>query len=86
MKGACAAMLSVAEELVKDDVPFSVCLTTDEEEQMDGAVALLSARYRSPGKRGIDMRAQICPAYREKGVFRFDLRPGVGLSTRASHG
>jgi len=37
MKGGCAAMLLAADELIEKDVPFSLCLTTDEETTMLGA-------------------------------------------------
>jgi succinyl-diaminopimelate desuccinylase len=36
MKSGCAAMIAAA-ELLKDDVPFSVAFTTDEETTMEGA-------------------------------------------------
>ncbi len=39
MKGGCAAMLVAAERLVAEDVPFSLCFTTDEETGMKGAEA-----------------------------------------------
>lgn len=39
MKGGCAAILLAAEDLVAAGVPFSLCLTTDEETTMNGAMA-----------------------------------------------
>lgn len=39
MKGGCAAVLLAAERLAGEDVPFSLCFTTDEETGMKGAGA-----------------------------------------------
>jgi len=74
MKGACAAMIEAAADLVREDVPVAVAFTTDEEEQMFGAAALAQepAVRRAKGII-IGEPTGLCPAYREKGVFRFRL-------------
>ncbi|NLT38346.1 MAG: M20 family metallopeptidase [Methanomassiliicoccus sp.] len=74
MKGACAAMIEAAGDLVKEDVPFSICLTTDEEEQMEGVTALVKEDVVRKAKGVLIMEpTELAPAYREKGVYRFRL-------------
>jgi acetylornithine deacetylase/succinyl-diaminopimelate desuccinylase-like protein len=74
MKGACAAMLDAADTLVEEDVPFSIALTTDEEEQMYGATAVVQEDVVRKAKGILIMEpTELAPAYREKGVFRFRL-------------
>lgn len=82
MKGACAAMIAIAPELVKENVPFSICLTTDEEESMLGARAASELPVAREAKAIIIAEpTSLYPAYREKGVFRFNLT----TKGRASH-
>jgi len=74
MKGACAAMIEAAGDLVEEDVPFGICLTTDEEEQMEGVDALIEEDAVRKAKGVLIMEpTDLAPAYREKGVFRFRL-------------
>jgi acetylornithine deacetylase/succinyl-diaminopimelate desuccinylase-like protein len=74
MKGSCAAMVEAAEELVKEEVPFGICLTTDEEEQMDGVAAIVKEDVVRKAKGVLIMEPTgLSLAYREKGVFRFRL-------------
>ena len=74
MKGDCAAVIDVAEELVKDNIPFSICFTTDEEEQMHSTSAAVKDEVVSKASAVlIGEPTGLCPAYREKGVFRFRL-------------
>jgi len=74
MKGAVAAMLHASEALVRDDVPFSIFLTTDEEDKMTGARALseLDLLWESKGMI-IGEPTDLLPAYKEKGISRFRL-------------
>ncbi len=82
MKGACAAMIEAAEELVRERVPFAIGLTTDEEEQMYGAVDLADQpEVRTAKGVLIGEPTGLCPAYREKGVYRFRLT----TTGRAAH-
>ncbi|MFP4169551.1 MAG: M20 family metallopeptidase [Methanomassiliicoccales archaeon] len=74
MKGAVAAMLHAARTLSEEGVPFSVFLTTDEEEGMRGALRLSRspALKEAPGVmigEPTDMRV----VSEEKGVYRFRL-------------
>jgi len=74
MKGACAAMIEAASALVDEDIPIAVAFTSDEEEQM----ASINSVIREPAvKRAkgiiVGEPTGLCPAYREKGVFRFSL-------------
>jgi len=74
MKGACAAMIDAAEVLVDQDVPFGIALTTDEEERMLGASALVQEDAIGKARGVLIMEpTELSPAYREKGVFRFKL-------------
>ena len=74
MKGACAAMIEAAGALVKEDLPVTVAFTTDEEEQMVSVEPLLNeAAVRRAKGIIVGEPTALCPAYREKGVFRFRL-------------
>ena len=74
MKGACAAMIEAAGDLVKEGVPFGICLTTDEEEQMEGVSYIVEDEVVRKAKGVLIMEPSgLSPAYREKGVFRFRL-------------
>ncbi len=75
MKGAVSAMFHAASTLTKEGVPFSILLTTDEEEGMDGAAELskLEVVKEAPGII-ICEPTDMVPVFREKGVFRFRLR------------
>ena len=74
MKGAVASMLHASTELMKEDVVFSVFLTTDEEEKMTGAFALseLDLLWKARGVL-IGEPTDLLPAYKEKGISRFQL-------------
>lgn len=74
MKGAIASMIHAAEELVAEEIPCSITLTTDEEERMLGAVELSKTNVlkNAPAiiicePTGLDI------AVKEKGVYRFKL-------------
>lgn len=74
MKGGVASILHAAAALADDDIPFSVFLTTDEEDRMTGAYALRGLDLLEEAKGVIvgeptDMQ----PAYKEKGISRFRL-------------
>lgn len=82
MKGACAAMIEAAADLVADDVPVTVAFTTDEEEQMYSTAAVVKEAAVHRAKAVIiGEPTGLCPAYREKGIFRFRLT----TSGRAAH-
>ncbi len=82
MKGSCAAMLASAEELVDEEIPFSIVFTTDEEEKMLGAIAATELPLCKEAKAVvIGEPTGLCPAYREMGVFRFKL----STKGRAAH-
>ncbi len=74
MKGACAAMIEAAATLVREEVPVTVAFTTDEEEQMVGVNSVIEepAVRRAKGII-VGEPTALCPAYREKGMFRFRL-------------
>jgi acetylornithine deacetylase/succinyl-diaminopimelate desuccinylase-like protein len=74
MKGAVASMLHASAALMKQDVVFSVFLTTDEEEKMTGAFALskLDLLWKAKGVV-IGEPTDLLPAYKEKGISRFQL-------------
>jgi acetylornithine deacetylase/succinyl-diaminopimelate desuccinylase-like protein len=74
MKGACASIFQAARLLMKDDVPFSVFLTTDEEDKMTGALALSELDVLKEAKGVlIGEPTDLQPAYKEKGISRFRL-------------
>jgi acetylornithine deacetylase/succinyl-diaminopimelate desuccinylase-like protein len=72
MKGAVAANLDAAETLVENGVPFSIFLTTDEEEGMFGALELsgLDVLEKARGILIGEPTGMMIVA-REKGVYRF---------------
>lgn len=72
MKGAVAANLDAAETLVEEGVPFSIFLTTDEEEDMFGALELsgLDVLEKARGILIGEPTGMMIVA-REKGVYRF---------------
>jgi len=74
MKGAVAAMLHAADTLCEREIPFSIFLTTDEEEGMTGALEL--ARLPLLGEATgviIGEPTALDLVIREKGVYRFRL-------------
>jgi acetylornithine deacetylase/succinyl-diaminopimelate desuccinylase-like protein len=74
MKGGCAAMLQAAIHLTKEDISFSVLLTTDEEDRMTGAYALAELGLVKEAKGVIiGEPTDLQPAYKEKGISRFRL-------------
>jgi acetylornithine deacetylase/succinyl-diaminopimelate desuccinylase-like protein len=74
MKGGVTAMLHAARELRKADLPFSVFLTTDEEDRMTGAEALSELDLVKEAKGILICEpTNLKPAYREKGISRFRL-------------
>jgi acetylornithine deacetylase/succinyl-diaminopimelate desuccinylase-like protein len=84
MKAGCAAILLAAEELARTDVPFSVCLTLDEEISMDGAQAVAKAHELADAPAvvvaepsGFDI------IVKEKGLIQFAIRT-KGKSAHAS--
>jgi acetylornithine deacetylase/succinyl-diaminopimelate desuccinylase-like protein len=84
MKAGCTAILLAAEELARTDVPFSVCLTLDEEISMDGAQAVAKAHELADASAvvvaepsGFDI------IVREKGLIQFAIRT-KGKSAHAS--
>jgi acetylornithine deacetylase/succinyl-diaminopimelate desuccinylase-like protein len=82
MKGFDAAAIEAAEDLVKEKVPFSIGFTTDEEEQMYSTAELVKEEaVRRARGIVIGEPTGLCPAYREKGVFRCRLT----TTGRAAH-
>jgi len=74
MKGAIASMLHAAVDLMEEDVPFSIFLTSDEEERMTGAFALRKLDVLSEAKGVlVGEPTDLQPAYKEKGISRFRL-------------
>lgn len=84
MKGGAAAMLAAARVLKEEDVPFSLLITTDEEELMTGA-EFLARRPEVRKATGIlvgeptDLRV----AWKEKGISRLTLT-AHGVAAHAS--
>ncbi|HRU10958.1 MAG TPA: M20/M25/M40 family metallo-hydrolase [Methanomassiliicoccales archaeon] len=84
MKGGTAAMLAAARALKEEDVPFSLLVTTDEEELMTGA-EFLAKRPEVRLASGIvvgeptDLRV----AWKEKGISRLTLT-AHGVAAHAS--
>ncbi len=74
MKGAVASMLHASADLMKEDIVFSVFLTTDEEDKMTGAFSLseLDLLWKAKGVI-IGEPTDLLPAYKEKGISRFQL-------------
>lgn len=84
MKGGCAAILMAAERLVRDDIPFSVCLTLDEEITMNGALAVASAHLLKDAPAVVVAEpTNFDIVVREKGVIQFSIRTS-GKSAHAS--
>lgn len=84
MKGAVASMLHSCVHLMRQDLRFSVLLTTDEEEKMTGAYALAELDLVKEA-RGILVGepTDLLPAYKEKGISRFRLTT-YGTAAHAS--
>lgn len=84
MKGGMAAMLAAARVLKEEDLPFSLLITTDEEEMMTGA-DFLAKRPEVRRASGIlvgeptDLRV----AWKEKGISRLTLT-AHGVAAHAS--
>jgi acetylornithine deacetylase/succinyl-diaminopimelate desuccinylase-like protein len=84
MKAGCTAILLAAEELAGDDVPFSVCLTLDEEISMDGALAVAKAHELSDAPAVVVAEpSNFNIIVREKGLIQFAVRTS-GTSAHAS--
>ncbi len=74
MKGAVASMLHAATILKRRKVPFTIFLTTDEEDKMTGAFALSELDLLKEAKGVIiGEPTDLIPAYKEKGISRFRL-------------
>ncbi len=84
MKAGCVAILLAAEELVGIDVPFSVCLTLDEEISMDGAQAVAHAHELADAPAVVVAEpSDFDIVVREKGLIQFAVRT-TGRSAHAS--
>jgi acetylornithine deacetylase/succinyl-diaminopimelate desuccinylase-like protein len=84
MKGAVASMLHSCVELMRDDLRFSVFLTTDEEEKMTGAYALAELDLvKEANGILVGEPTDLLPAYKEKGISRFRLTT-YGTAAHAS--
>ena len=84
MKGGCAAILECAEHLVNEKIPFSICFTTDEEEQMYGAEVLAKSELVKNAPAIIICEpTSVKLVHKEKGFFRFNLVTN-GTSAHAS--
>lgn len=84
MKGGCAAIIECAEHLVSEKIPFSICFTTDEEEQMYGAELLAKSELVKNAPAIIICEPTSVKLVRtEKGFFRFNLVTS-GTSAHAS--
>jgi len=74
MKGGCTAMLMAAEELVPAKVPFSLCLTLDEESTMDGAKAVAHDRAVTEAPAVLVAEpTRFDVVVREKGLLQFEI-------------
>lgn len=74
MKGGCAAIIESADYLVQNDIPFSICFTTDEEEQMCGAEHLSKSQVVTEASAVIICEpTAVRLVHHEKGLFRFNL-------------
>jgi acetylornithine deacetylase/succinyl-diaminopimelate desuccinylase-like protein len=82
MKGGCAAMLHAARALMADDLDCYLLFTTDEEDMMTGANALIRT-HGAKNARAIVIGepTNMQPVYKEKGVARV----GVKAYGKASH-
>ena len=84
MKAGCTAILIAAEKLASQDVPFSVCLTLDEEISMNGAQAVANAHeLRDAPAVLVAEPSRFDIIVREKGLIQFALRTS-GKSAHAS--
>jgi len=84
MKAGCAAILLAAEELAETDVPFSVCLTLDEEISMNGAKAVAHAHELGDAPAVVIAEpSDFDIVLREKGLIQFAVRTS-GTSAHAS--
>jgi len=84
MKGGCAAMLVAAEKLVAEDIPFTLCFTTDEETGMKGAeaAAIDEAMATAPSIL-VAEPTDFDIVVREKGLLQLLLKTS-GVSAHAS--
>lgn len=84
MKGGCAAIIECAEHLIAEKIPFSICFTTDEEEQMYGAELLAKSEIVKNAPAIIICEpTSVKLVHTEKGFFRFNLIT-KGTSAHAS--
>jgi len=84
MKGGCAAILLAAEELAKEETPFAVCLTLDEEISMNGALAIAQAGLlRDAPAVLVAEPTAFDIVVREKGLIQFAIKT-TGKSAHAS--
>ena len=84
MKAGCTAILLAAEELAGTDVPFSVCLTLDEETSMDSAKAVAHAHELGDAPAVVIAEpSDFDIVVREKGLIQFAVRT-TGTSAHAS--
>lgn len=84
MKGGCTAIIECAEHLVNEKIPFSICFTTDEEEQMYGAELLAKSELVKNAPAIIICEpTSVKLVHTEKGFFRFNLITN-GTSAHAS--
>lgn len=84
MKGGMAAMMAAARVLKEEDVPFSLLITTDEEELMTGAEFL--ARRPEVGRASgvlVGEPTDLKVAWKEKGISRLTLT-AHGVAAHAS--
>ena len=84
MKGGCAAMLHAAKALMADDLDCYILFTTDEEDLMTGANALIRT-HGAKNARAIVIGepTNMRPVYKEKGVARVGLK-AYGKASHAS--
>ncbi|HIH00522.1 TPA: M20 family metallopeptidase [Thermoplasmata archaeon] len=84
MKAGCAAILLAAERLAPEGVPFSVCLSLDEEISMHGAQAVAGAHeLRDAAAVVVAEPSNFDIIVREKGLIQFAVRT-KGKSAHAS--
>lgn len=84
MKAGCAAILLAAEELARDGVPFSVCLSLDEEISMNGAKAVAQANeLKDAAAVVVAEPSEFNIIVKEKGLIQFAVRT-MGKSAHAS--
>ena len=84
MKGGCAAMLHAAKALMAEDLDCYLLFTTDEEDLMTGANALIRT-HGAKNARAIVIGepTNLRPVYKEKGVARVELT-AYGKASHAS--